>query len=121
MKLVGYHILTKLIVFCLVFVLTGAVPAIAQPPSASFIGIPQANCSPVIVNFYDQPIDTHIHIPAEAFQYLSLKEGDYYSAKNLLNDDEEFPIQRLISTEPYKVFMPAWQGKLLKLKKEKVY
>lgn len=71
------------------------------------------------VNFQDKPVDLEINIPSEAFQYLNLPEGDIYSSKNLLNEAEEFPIQRLSSKSPYRVFLPAWSGKILKLKKEK--
>jgi glycosidase len=71
------------------------------------------------VNFQDKPVDLEINIPSEAFQYLNLPEGDIYSSKNLLDEAEEFPIQRLSSKSPYRVFLPAWSGKILKLKKEK--
>ena len=71
------------------------------------------------VNFQDKPVDLEINIPSEAFQYLNLPEGEIYSSKNLLDEVEEFPIQRLSSKSPYRVFLPAWSGKILKLKKEK--
>jgi len=71
------------------------------------------------VNFQDKPVDLEINIPSEAFQYLNLPEGEICSSKNLLDEVEEFPIQRLSSKSPYRVFLPAWSGKILKLKKEK--
>jgi glycosidase len=46
------------------------------------------------VNFQDKPVDLEINIPSEAFQYLNLPEGEIYSSKNLLDEVEEFPIQR---------------------------
>lgn len=74
----------------------------------------------VLVNFHDKPIDLELNIPAEAFQYLNLKEADFYASKNLLNETEEFPIQRLCSHTPYCIFLPAWDGKILKLEKANV-
>ncbi|MFV0391655.1 MAG: alpha-amylase family glycosyl hydrolase, partial [Paludibacteraceae bacterium] len=73
-----------------------------------------------VVNFYDKPIDLKINIPEEAFQYLDLKQGEYFTSENLLNETEAFPIQQLTPEKPYQVFLPAWDGKILKLKKIKV-
>ena len=50
----GHHILLKQATLFTTFFIVAAVRVFAQPPSASFIGVPQANCPPVIVNFYDQ-------------------------------------------------------------------
>ncbi len=72
-----------------------------------------------VVNFHDKAIDTHINIPAEAFQYLGIDENEIYSASNLLNESEEYPEQTLSSDSPYRVLVPAWDGKILKLKKNK--
>lgn len=74
-----------------------------------------------VVNFQDKPMDLMINIPAEAFQYLDWKENEYYSAINLLNEKEDFPTQKLSSQNPYRIFLPAWDGKILKLKKEKIF
>lgn len=70
-----------------------------------------------IVNFQDKPAEIELIIPAEAFQFLKIKEGEYYSAKNLLNENAVFPIQKLSSENKYKVHIPAWDGKILKLEK----
>ncbi len=70
-----------------------------------------------IVNFQDKPAEIELAIPAEAFQFLKIKEGEYYSAKNLLNENAVFPIQKLSSEYKYKVHIPAWDGKILKLEK----
>ena len=72
------------------------------------------------INFDHKGSDLEINIPSELFQYFNLEEGDYYSAKNLLNEAEEFPVQKLSSGNAYKVYLPAWQGKILKLKKKKI-
>lgn len=70
-----------------------------------------------IVNFQDKPAEIELAIPAEAFQFLKIKEGEYYSAKNLLDENAVFPIQKLSSENKYKVHIPAWDGKILKLEK----
>ncbi len=74
----------------------------------------------ILVNFHDKPIDLEVNIPAEAFQYLNLKDNNFYSYKNLLNETEEFPIQRLCSGSPFRIFLPAWGGKILKFEKANV-
>ena len=73
-----------------------------------------------VVNFQDKNIGMEINIPTEAFQFLDLDENEFYSSVNLLNREEDFPIQRLSSLNPYRVFLPAWSGKILKLKHEKI-
>ena len=74
----------------------------------------------IAVNFYDKPVELEINIPYEAFQYLKLHDGDYYSVQNLLNEEEDLPIQRLTSYIPYRVNLSAWNGKIMKLKKANV-
>ena len=73
----------------------------------------------IVLNFHDQPMEMKINIPAEAFTFLEWAENNSYSAVNLLNDEEKFPVQRLASDNPYGVFVAPWDGKILKLKKEK--
>lgn len=70
-----------------------------------------------VVNFGDKPKDVEVNIPSEAFQFLNIKEGEYYSSKNLLDESAVFPIQKLSSENKYKVHIPAWDGKILKLEK----
>lgn len=70
----------------------------------------------IILNFNDRAADIKINIPSEAFTYLNWKEGDAYTAKNLLNKTEEYPEQILSGSTPFQVFMPPWEGKILKLK-----
>jgi glycosidase len=71
----------------------------------------------VALNFNDRAADIKINIPSEAFTYLNWQEGDTYSIKNLLNKTEEFPEQVLSGKNQFQVFMPPWEGKILKLKK----
>ncbi len=71
-----------------------------------------------LVNFQDTPIDLEVNIPSEAFQYLNIKEGEEYNSINLLEEKEVFPVQTLSSKNYYKVFMPAWNGKIIKLTKK---
>ncbi len=70
-----------------------------------------------VVNFSHNAKDMQIVIPEEAFQYLNLPEDNYYDSVNLLNESEEFPTQQLNSKTRYRVFVPAWEGKILKLTK----
>lgn len=70
-----------------------------------------------LINFHDKPIDLHTQIPPEAFQYLGISEGESYAAVNLLHPDQAFPVQLLSSSTPYRIFMPPWEGKILKLSK----
>lgn len=71
----------------------------------------------IALNFNDRAADIKINIPSEAFAYLNWQEGDTYSIKNLLNKTEEFPEQVLSGKNQFQVFMPPWEGKILKLKK----
>lgn len=71
-----------------------------------------------VVNFHDKSIDLEINIPTEAFQFLNLREGDSYTSENLLNSTEKFPVQSLSSKEPYRIFLPPWEGKIIKLREE---
>ena len=41
----------------------------------------------VLVNFDDKHLDTEIRIPHEAFLYLNIKEGEKYSATDLLSEN----------------------------------
>ncbi len=72
-----------------------------------------------LINFQDSPIDLEVNIPSEAFQYLNIKEEEEYKSVNLLEEKEKFPVQTLSSKKYYKVFMPAWSGKIMKLTKIK--
>ncbi|VBB48660.1 Alpha amylase catalytic region [uncultured Paludibacter sp.] len=71
----------------------------------------------IVLNFDDKPMDMRINVPAEAFMYLGMEENAHYKATNLLNAAEEFPIQILSSINQYRLFMPPWEGKILKLKR----
>ncbi len=71
----------------------------------------------IVVNFHDRMLETEITIPSEAFQYLQLKEGEQYNAVNLLDKEEVIPVQTLNPETPYKITIPAWDGKILKLKR----
>ncbi len=73
----------------------------------------------IALNFYDKNLDTEIRIPSEAFQFLNLKENENYSCVNLLNESETFPVISLSSENAFKVYLPAWKGKIIKLKKTK--
>ncbi len=72
-----------------------------------------------VLNFHDQHLETEVRIPGEAFLYLKLKEGKNYSCENLLDSTEQLPQFTLSSAEPFLIEMPAWTGKILKLKRVK--
>jgi len=71
----------------------------------------------VVLNFDDKYLDTEVHFPLEAFQYLEMKEGQNYKVTNLLNETEKYPLLTLSSTEPFRAYMAPWKGLILKLKK----
>jgi hypothetical protein len=72
----------------------------------------------IILNFDDKQLDTDVYFPLEAFQYLNLKENQNYSMVNLLDENEKFPLFSLNTKESFVTLMPAWTGKMLKMKKE---
>jgi len=72
----------------------------------------------IALNFYDKNLNTEIRIPAEAFQYLDLKEGEVYTCVNLLDETEQILPTTLSSAEVFKINIPAWKGKIIKLTKK---
>jgi glycosidase len=71
----------------------------------------------IVLNFDDKYLETEIHFPFEAFQYLNLKEGQNFSVVNLLDESEKFPLLTLNTKEAFITYMPAWKGMILKLTK----
>ena len=71
----------------------------------------------VVLNFHDKHLDTEVRIPPEAFQYLNLPEGEYYTCTNLLDEAEQMPVITLDSHTPFRTTIPAWKGKIIKLKR----
>jgi glycosidase len=69
-----------------------------------------------VLNFDDKYLDTEVHFPFEAFQYLNLKEGQNYKVTNLLDESEKFPLLTLSSKQSFITYMPPWKGLILKLK-----
>lgn len=69
----------------------------------------------IVVNFYEKAIDTEVHIPFEAFQYLGIKEGQPYNCINLLDTTEQYPVSVLSPEDNFKAVLPPWQGKIFKL------
>lgn len=67
-----------------------------------------------ILNFDDKIVNVEVKIPAESYQYLTLKEGDTYSCKNLL--DEVEVISNIKLSTPFQTQINAWTGKIIKLK-----
>jgi len=71
----------------------------------------------IVLNFDDKHLDTEVHFPYEAFQYLGLAEGTTYSLTNLLDDSDKFPLLTLNSQQPFISYMAPWKGLILKLTK----
>jgi glycosidase len=69
-----------------------------------------------ILNFDDKHLTTEVKFPVELFQYLGIDEGHQYSCKNLLDETELFPEFTFCSNEVFCIEIPAWTGKILKLK-----
>jgi glycosidase len=70
-----------------------------------------------VLNFDDKFLDTEVHFPFEAFQYLNLKEGQNYKVTNLMDESEKFPLLTLSSKQSFITYMPPWKGLILKLKR----
>jgi len=70
-----------------------------------------------VLNFDDKYLDTEVHFPLEAFQYLEIKEGQNYKVTNLLNADDKYPLLNLSSKETFVTYMPPWKGLILKLER----
>ena len=70
-----------------------------------------------VLNFDDKYLDTEVHFPLEAFQYLEIKEGQNYKVTNLLNADDKYPLLNLSSKEAFVSYMPPWKGLILKLER----
>ncbi len=71
----------------------------------------------IVVNFHDKELETEIRIPPEAFLYLNLPEGNHYICTNLLDKAERLPVTVLESITPFRLTIPAWKGKIIKLVK----
>ncbi len=69
-----------------------------------------------MLNFDDKHLKTEVIFPAEAFEYLEINEGQKYSCRNLLNETELIPDFTLCTNEVFSTEIPAWTGKILKLK-----
>lgn len=71
----------------------------------------------VVLNFHDRELDTEVRLPFEAFQYLNINEGDKYTYSDILSDEIKSETMTLSSKKPFQTILPAWQGKIFKLKK----
>ncbi len=74
----------------------------------------------IAVNFDDKSSEILINIPYEAFQFLQIEEHCSYSAINLLDENELMPTQELSCQTAYRIKLLAWDGKIIKLKREKL-
>lgn len=69
-----------------------------------------------VLNFDDKHLSTEVIFPEEVFQYLEIAEGQRYSCQNLLDVTESISDFTLCSNEVFRTEIPAWTGKILKLK-----
>ncbi len=69
-----------------------------------------------VLNFDDKHLSTEVIFPKELFQYINLNEGQQYSCENLLDETEIISDFTLCSNEVFNTEIPAWTGKILKLK-----
>jgi len=72
-----------------------------------------------VLNFDDKDLDTDIMFPLEAFQFLDLEEGNRFDCVNLLDKTEIHKSISLSSKQTFNIQMPAWKGKIIKLKQVK--
>ena len=70
-----------------------------------------------VLNFDDKHLDTEVHFPLEAFQYLEIKEGLNYKVTNLLDETEKYPLLTLSSKQAFITYMAPWKGLILKLER----
>ncbi len=70
----------------------------------------------IVLNFHDQYLETEVNIPFEAFQYLDIKDGQQFSCVNLLDETNESELVTLSSNKVFRTKIPAWKGKIFKLK-----
>jgi glycosidase len=73
----------------------------------------------IILNFHDKDLETDVILPQEAFQYLNLPENLTFEYADLLEENGKRLSAILNSKNPFKINMPAWKGKILKLKRIK--
>lgn len=67
-----------------------------------------------VLNFDDKAADIHIHIPAEAFDYLQITPGTKWNYKELLNEQEHDTCV-LSPDNNFITNLQAWKGKIYKL------
>ncbi len=72
----------------------------------------------IVVSFHDKDLHTEIRLPAEAFQYLDMKEGHTYECVDLLEESKQYPDVELSSKKMFQAIIPAWKGKIFKLKRK---
>lgn len=70
-----------------------------------------------VLNFDDKHLKTEVKFPAEVFQYLEIADGETYSCKNLLDENELITDFVLSCGVNFTTEMAAWTGKILKLEK----
>lgn len=70
----------------------------------------------IVTNFHDKHLDTEIALPADAFTYLNIENGSKFVCSNLLDINENDSEVELSTDSVFKCRIPAWSGKIYKLK-----
>lgn len=69
----------------------------------------------IVVNFDALCTDLQINIPKHAFDYLQIESGNIITSIDLLTNKQDLT-QVLSSNDSFKVHLPAFSGKILKIK-----
>ncbi|MFA5044576.1 MAG: alpha-amylase family glycosyl hydrolase [Paludibacter sp.] len=68
-----------------------------------------------VLNFHDKHLETEVRFPREVFQFLEIQEGGKFTCINLLDETDVFADFTLSSKEVFRMEIPAWTGKIIKL------
>lgn len=70
----------------------------------------------VVTNFHDKHLDTDVMLPADAFTFCNVENGAKFVCKNLFDEAENESVVVLSTNMAFKCKIPAWSGKIYKLK-----
>lgn len=72
----------------------------------------------IVTNFHDKHLETEVSIPVEAFEYLGIEQNMKFDCVNLLDENELIENIQLSTQCFFNCKIPAWQGKIYKLKRK---
>ncbi len=94
-------------------------PNFAVHQEFAFFRKHEENLLLIVVSFHDKELHSEIRIPAEAFQYLELEEGNQWHCKDLLDPEASYTPVLLSSEKKFALNLQAWSGKIFKLERIK--